>query len=198
MIHGNYFRLIDKEWIDLAEKEAANSAELTNSLQLNPTSTDYFGQVITTSIESELKLISDDLDKRWKGAIFSLKPNNLDAARHICTCSREVILQMIDLKASDELVKTGYSHVQLTYRGEPTRSLKIEYLLTLKHREEMVDFTDSNIANVLTLIRDFNDGTHSSAGKYSYNQLLKLKTRVEDSIKYLYHVSYKQFSNSSL
>ncbi|MCE7058150.1 hypothetical protein LZF95_25935 [Algoriphagus sp. AGSA1] len=178
------------EWVDLAEKEAANSAELSNSLQSNSSNTDYFGPVITTSIGSELKLISVDLDNRWKGAIFSLNPNNPDAARHFCTSSREVILQMIDLKAPDELVKNGYSLVQLTDRGEPTRRSKIEYLLTLKHREEMVDFTDSNIADVLNLFRDFNNGTHGSAGKYSYDQLLKLKTRVEDSIKYLYQVAY--------
>ncbi len=178
------------DWVDLAEKEAANSAELSNALQSSAQPNQLFGPAITTIINSELKKISEDLDNRWKGAIFSLNPHNPDAARHFCTSSREVILQMIDLKASDEEVKQRYSQVELTDRGEPTRRSKIEYLLTLKHREEMADFTDSNITDILSLFREFNNGTHGTAGKYSYDQLLKLKTRVEDSILYLYQVAY--------
>lgn len=179
------------DWIDLAEKEAANSAELSSSLQVPVESNQIFGPVITSSISYELQGISEDLDNRWKGAVFSLNPQNPDAARHFCTSSREVIIQMIDLKAPDDEVKQNYSLVKLMDNGKPTRKSKIEYLLNSKQREGLLDFTDTNIEDILNLFREFNNGTHGSAGRYSYDQLLKLKTRVEDSIKYLYQVAYQ-------
>lgn len=178
------------DWIDLAEREAANSAELSNSLQSPAESSQLFGPVITSTISYELKEISEDLENRWKGAIFSLNPNNPDAARHFCTSSREVIIQLINLKAPDDEVKRNYGSVKLTDKGEPTRRSKIEYLLHLNQRDALADFTDSNIDDVMNLFGEFNDGTHGTAGRYSYDQLLKLKTRVEDSIKYLYQVAY--------
>lgn len=179
------------DWIDLAEREAANSAELSNSLQA-PTGPNHFiGPVITSTISYELRGISEDLDNRWKGAVFSLNPHNPDAARHFCTSSREVIIQLIEMRASDEEVKLNYPSVKYADNGKPSRRSKIEYLLHQNHRDALADFTESNIEDIMILFRDFNDGTHGSAGRYSYDQLLKLKTRVEDSIKYLYQVPYQ-------
>lgn len=179
------------DWVDLAEKEAANSAELSNSLQAPVDSGKFSGPTITSSITYELKGISEDLDNRWKGAMYSLNPQNPDAARHFCTSSREVIIQLIDLKASDEVVKRNFSWVKFADNGKPSRRSKIEYLLHLNQRDALADFTESNIDDVMNLFRDFNNGTHGSAGRYSYDQLLKLKTRVEDSILYLYQVAYQ-------
>jgi len=179
------------DYVDLAEREAANSAELSNSLQAPVDSSQFIGLTITSTIIYELKGISEDLNNRWKGAIFSLSPQNPDAARHFCTSSREVIIQLIDLKASDELVINNYPSVKFADNGKPSRRSKIEYLLHLNQRDALADFTESNINDVMNLFRDFNDGTHGSAGRYSYDQLLKLKTRVEDSIVYLYQVAYR-------
>jgi hypothetical protein len=179
------------DWVDLAEKEAANSAELSNSLQAPVDSSQFSGPTITSSITYELKGISEDLDNRWKGAIYSLNPQNPDAARHFCTSSREVIIQLIDLKASDEVVKGNFPWVKFADNGKPSRRSKIEYLLHLNQRDALADFTEFNIDDVMNLFRDFNNGTHGSAGRYSYNQLLKIKTRVEDSILYLYQVAYQ-------
>ncbi|MBD3630788.1 hypothetical protein [Cyclobacterium sp.] len=178
------------DWVDLAEREAANSAELSKSLQVPAESSQFLGPAITSSISNELKGISEDLDNRWKGAIFSLNPQNPDAARHFCTSSREVIVQLIELKASDEEVKENYPRIKLTENGKPSRRSKIEYLLHRNQRDALADFTEADIEDIMLLFRDFNNGTHGSAGKYSYDQLLKLKNRVEDSIKYLYQVAY--------
>jgi hypothetical protein len=178
------------DWVDLAEKEAANSAELSNSLQAPVDPSQFSGPTITSGITYELKGISEDLDNRWKGAIYSLNPQNPDAARHFCTSSREVIIQLIDLKASDEVVIGNFPWVKFAENGKPSRRSKIEYLLYLNQRDALADFTESNIDDVMNLFRDFNNGTHGSAGRYSYDQLLKLKTRVEDSILYLYQLAY--------
>lgn len=179
------------DWIDLAEREAANSAELSNSLQAPAESNQFIGPVITSTISYELRGISEDLDNRWKGAIFSLNPHNPDAARHFCTSSREVIIQLIEMRAPDEEVRVNYPSVKFAENGKPSRRSKIEYLLHQNQRDALADFTESNIEDIMILFRDFNDGTHGSAGRYSYDQLLKLKTRVEDSIKYLYKVAYQ-------
>jgi hypothetical protein len=178
------------DWVDLAEREAANSAELSNSLQVTAESSQFLGPAITSSISYKLKVISEDLDSRWKGAIFSLNPQNPDAARNFCTSSREVIVQLIELKASDEEVKENYPRIKFSENGKPSRRSKIEYLLHRNQRDALADFTEANIEDIMLLFRDFNDGTHGSAGKYSYYHLLKLKNRVEDSIKYLYQIAY--------
>jgi len=87
---------------DLAEAEAANSARVTNALLGNSLDEDF--EVEDTTLTDELTSISDDLDQRWRGALFSLNPRNPDAARHFCTSSREVIVQMTDLRAPDSAV----------------------------------------------------------------------------------------------
>jgi hypothetical protein len=41
------------------------------------------------------------------------------------------------------------------------------------------------INDIIALFQTLNDGTHGSAGKFSTQQLLKLKKRVEDSISFI-------------
>jgi hypothetical protein len=174
--------------IDLPEKETTNSVMLYNSLMGND---EDDGQnesdLQRTVIEEQLYQTSPDLDKRWRGAIFSLNPNNPDAARHFCTSVREILIKVIDTKAPDNEVFNNFPNCQLISDGKPTRRSKINYLLSRKNLSlsTFESFVDNDVSDVIKILDVLNEGTHGEAGRFEIQQLLKLKKRVEESIMFL-------------
>ncbi len=168
-------------------QEANNSVQLFNSLN-GIDEGDYIdpSELQKTYIEEQLNRLSVDMGSRWRGALFSLNPENPDAGRHFCTSVREVYTQILEIKAPDEMVKTSFPDCEL-HQGKPNRRSKIKYILTQKslHSESFEDFVDSDIEELLSIFRTLNDGTHGSAGRFSIHQLSKLKKRVEDSIQFI-------------
>lgn len=168
-------------------QEANNSVQLFNSLN-GIDDGDYIDpeELQKTYIEEQLNKLSIDMGSRWRGALFSLNPDNPDAGRHFCTSVREVYIQMLEIKAPDEMVKSSFPDCEL-YQGKPNRRAKIKYVLTEKslHSKSFENFVDSDIDELLSIFRTLNDGTHGSAGRFSIQQLLKLKKRVEDSIQFI-------------
>jgi len=174
--------------IDLPEQETSNSVMLYNSLMGND---EDDGQVESdlqrTIIEEQLYQTSKDLGSRWRGALFSLNPNNPDAARHFCTSVREILVKVIDIKAPDTEVIQNYKNCLLNEDGKPSRRSKIGYLLSRKNISftSLENFVENDIEDILKLFRVLNDATHGHAGKFEIPQLLKLKKRVEDSIMFM-------------
>lgn len=174
--------------LDLSEQETTNSASLYNSLVGND---EDDGQreddLQKTIIEQQLYQTSQDLDSRWRGALFSLNPNNPDAAEHFCTSVREILVKILDIKAPDNDVLQIYPNCSLNEFGKPSRKSKITYLLSRRNLSltSLENFIENDIDDILKLFRVLNEGTHGHAGKFEIAQLLKLKKRVEDSIMYL-------------
>lgn len=180
------------EFLDLSERENANSLALSNTLESDSDEPNIDpSDLLRTEIDGMLQQLSPDLSNRWKGALFSLNPQNPDAARHFCTSAREVFVQILDLNAPDEKVLALTPGCETTSSGQPTRKEKIRYLLSRCGllTAEAVDFVDEDVKNVLALFRVFNDGTHGSSGKFGLNKLMSIKTRVEDGITYLFSIS---------
>jgi hypothetical protein len=181
-------------FLDLSEKENAISLETVNILEgeaeqeRSTTSEDLRA---SPEVCSMLETVSPELNNRWKGALFSLNPDNPDAARHFCTSAREVFFQILDLNAPDDSVLDQIDGCEITERGHPTRREKIKYLLMRSgiSGNSAVDFVDENVKNVLGLFRVFNDGTHGTSGKFSIEKLMAIKTRVEGGIAYLHSIS---------
>jgi hypothetical protein len=177
------------QFLDLSEKENANSLSVSNALESDERQTNpgNDGDLVSTSITGELSDISPDLDSRWKGALFSLSPMNPDASRHFCTSAREIFIQILDHFAPDTDVLTRFPQCEKTDKGQPTRRWKIKHILVNSGivSEEAVEFVDEDIKNVLQLFRVFNDGTHGSAGRFEFSQLRAIKERVESGIVYL-------------
>jgi len=171
--------------VDLAETDATNSARVANILLDNDLDRDI--EVENTTLTDELMSLSQDLDQRWRGALFSLNPRNPDAARHFCTSSREVIVQMIDLYAPDAAVLAATPECETTDTGRPVRREKINYLLARYGADQhsVRDFVDADVQDVLRLFRLFNEGTHGGAGTFNLAALRAIKTRVEGSIRLL-------------
>ena len=93
-----------QKFLDLAERETANSLDVLGALSEGPFDADSAvtaESLRDNAIGSELSEISADLDGRWRGAIFALDPRNPDAARHFCTSVREIFTQILEITAPD-------------------------------------------------------------------------------------------------
>ncbi len=174
-------------WLDLAERESANSAAVANAL-LDEAATDEAAvDPRQTEIEDQLRAISPDLDQRWRGAVFSLSPENPDAARHFCTSTREVFAQILEVTAPDESVTASDPSCERTQAGKPTRRSKIRYVLRRKgvEAESLEEFVQTDIDNIIELFNELNSGTHGHAGRFDLRQLAAIKTRAEHGILFL-------------
>ncbi|MCP4303561.1 MAG: hypothetical protein GY788_01485 [bacterium] len=184
------------ELLDLSEREAANSAEAINAL-LDPSAEHpvepdaELDQLRATSITTELAAFSADLDGRWRGALFALHPRNPDAARHFCTSAREAVGSLLALAAPDEAVKSSNPNYIKTPNGDVSRRARIHHCLALQTSDfdELVDFVEADIDNLIDLFDDFNSGTHGESGRFPLAELVALKSRVEDAIKFVYRLA---------
>ena len=173
---------------DLAEQEVANGVAVLNELLDGPVDSSVSGDELNyTLLANELAHISQDLDSRWHGAIYALNPDNPDAARHFCISTREIITEILDIGAPDVDVLARFPDCQRTDRGTPTRRAKIRHCLgrSGSTNDALENFVKANVDNVLILFKELNSGAHGPAGKYSMQQLISIKTRVEDAIRFM-------------
>ena len=173
--------------VDLAAGEAAASLRTLSAIEEDETDDRESSSLSETTIGDELSSLSDDLDARWRGALFSLSPENPDAARHFCTSAREVVVRMIDGWATDEEVLGANPNCEKLEDGTPTRRAKVRYLVSvnLGEYDSIAEFVESDVKDVLALFRVFNDGTHGRAGRFDIARLLAIKQRVEGAIVFL-------------
>lgn len=189
---GQSLNAEDRRFLDLASDEAANSAYLLNAFDGDGAPEDDLSedQLRAPSLAVELSPFGQDLVDRWAGALFALCPANPDAARHFCTSAREVVISMLDTSAPDADVFKSEPGCETTDRGAPTRRAKIAYLLRRRGpvAGELTEILNSDIDNVLSLFRTFNDGTHGHAGRFTITELTALRTRVESAVSFIHHV----------
>jgi len=177
------------DWLlDLSERETANSLEVTNLLLgADVDSQQHEDNLEHAELLDNLQKISPELDARWRGAVFALDPRNPDAARHFCTSAREIMTQILEIKAPDSEVIRYFPHCDRTDQGKPTRRAKIKFILQRNNLFEgtLEEFVDHDMENILQLFHLFNRGTHGSSGAYDIKQLTAIKKRVEDGIMFL-------------
>ena len=175
--------------LDLSEREAANNAGLMNALLGDAQMPDqaHAPNAMESPLTPILHAISSDLRDRWQGALFSLNPQNPDAARHFCTSAREIIARILHIKAPDDAVVAAMADCDRTQQGTPTRRARIRYILHLNgmDQDELETFVEADMDNVVQLFHTFNEGTHGAAGKFDFAQLQAIRKRVEDGIMFL-------------
>lgn len=198
-LHGAFVRVEAKadagvlgpQILDLTEGETANSVTVLNSLlddaQAPVAEPNALRQ---TSLQGELSEISSDLDQRWRGALFALDPRNPDAARHFCASSREILARVIESEAPDEEVLRALPRCPRTQEGRPTRRARVQFFLHRKglQDDDLEDFVERDLENVVALFNVFNEGTHGSAGTFTLGQLIAIKQRVEEAIRFLHNL----------
>ena len=179
--------------LDFAESEAANSAAALNTLLDDRRGADDAdeGRLRDTVLTTELRDIDPELDSRWRGALFSLSPKNPDAARHFCTSAREILASILTSQAPDNAVKAALPGFAPTPQGGVSRRARIHYLLgrTGDDVDGLAAFVEDDITSVITLFDDFNGGTHGPAGRLSLTQLAAIKQRVEGAIQFLHRIA---------
>jgi hypothetical protein len=174
--------------LDLSERETSNSVDVANALLGSPPDPEPSSDGLEDAqLTDELRRISDDLDDRWRGAVFALNPRNPDAARHFCTSAREIITQILETKAPDIVVIEAMPDCARTEQGKPTRRAKVKFFL---HRKGMVEetleeFVEQDMQNIVELFGIFNDGTHGTAGTFDMQTLSVIRKRVEEGIFFL-------------
>ena len=176
-----------RNFLEKIEEENANNLEVANVILNNDEINNESYSLEENIVSNKLLNISEDLDNRWKGAIFSLNPKNPDATRHFCTSTREIFIQIIDTKAKDKDVIDAFPDCEKTNNGTVSRRSKIKYLLHKKgvNDIDIENFVHTDIENILSLLYELNGGTHGQAGKYSINQLKSIKKRVENGLNFL-------------
>ena len=173
--------------LDLIEHEQANSIVTANCVD-----GDSHVEEAPNDLEigNQLALISEDLNNRWKGAVFSLNPNNPDATRHFCTSTREIFTEFLEIKAPDEEVFAYNPQCVKTEKGNASRREKIKYMMRYVDMDDsVIDFVEEDIKNILELNQLLSGGTHGPAGKFSFAKLLQVKKRVEQGIVFLCEIS---------
>lgn len=181
----------DRNLLDLAEGETANSVAALNTLLADPAEATEDGlDLQATAIGSELAEINPDLDARWRGALYALSPKNPDAARHFCTSAREMITTILELEAPDAAVKAAIPDYPKTPNGGVSRRARIQYFVQRRgdEHESLTEFVDEDINSVIALFDEFNRGTHGSAGSFSLGQLGAIKNRVEGAIRFIHRL----------
>lgn len=173
--------------IDLSEREVAHSVGVAESLMGGEQEQSPLDILEDSFISAELGQIGPDLDRRWRGALFALNPNNADAARHFCASSREIFIKILDLTAPEEAVLLANPHAARADDGRVTRRARLSYLLLRQgvQIEALEKFADADLDNVMELFRLFNDGTHGAAGTFTFTQLQAIRKRVENALQFL-------------
>lgn len=199
-LHGTFLRLeasnladrsaLHAEFVERSETEATNSLAVAHEFLTEDEGTpkDHIPESLRESgIVDDLRQLSPDLEARWAGALFALHPHNPDAARHFCTSARDTIDRILQLKAPADDVLAFDRNCELTKAGGPTRRSQIRFLLSRRGllEAEAERFASEDADNIVGLFRDFNDGTHGRPGRFVLSELLAIKRRVEESVKFL-------------
>lgn len=188
MYYGSYSVTPEQEKIfALIEKEQANSLITENYIEGDNIPE---GDIEDIEIGNKLALISEDLNDRWKGAVFALNPKNPDATRHFCTSTREIFTEFLEIKAPDKAVFANNPQCDKTERGNATRREKLKYLMrNINANESIISYVEEDIKNILELNQLLSGGTHGPAGKFTFEKLLQVKKRVEQGINFLCEIS---------
>jgi hypothetical protein len=185
---------IDAELFDMSEGEAANSAAALNALLEGPeardSAADAVAELRSTKLDGELAEIAPDCEARWTGALFALHPDNPDAARHFCTSARELLSGILTRFAPDDDVLADDPDCPKTDEGDVSRRARVRFILRSRGicDDAFEGFVDKDIDDVVRLFREFNDGTHGSAGTFGLKQLVALKIRVEDALLFVHRI----------
>jgi hypothetical protein len=181
-----------RDLLDLAEGEAAASAETLNALLTERTDEvdEEEVRLRDTTITNELLELGGDLDSRWRGALFALSPRNPDAARHFCTSTRELLTDLVDHCATDAEVLAANPNAPRTDRGNVSRRARIMHRLALRGETstELAEFVEVDVDEVIALMKESSDGTHGPVGRLDTFELKVFKARAEGVIKFLHRV----------
>lgn len=184
-----------EDLFDLSESETANSVAALNALLAEPeTDGTHHSEIPSlrgTVITDELRRYNLDLDARWRGALFSLHPDNPDAGRHFCTSAREMLSIFLESVAPDGDVLAADPDCIRSPQGSVSRRARIRFCLNRQGGFDpaLESFIEADLDNVVSLFSEFNTGTHGEAGRFDLGRLVAIKRRVEGAIQFIARIA---------
>ena len=101
-------------------------------------------------------------------------------------------LGRIERVAPDPEVLAVNPNCPRTPNGSVSRRARIHFCLARQGHdvEALAEFVDADVTNVIDLFEAFNAGTHGTAGKLSIGQLIALKERVQDAVRFVHSIAF--------
>jgi len=146
--------------------------------------------------ENEIQLsqylpkIDPGLYKMWKGAIESYNSNNSDKVRHFSASIRELYTHLMHKLAPDSEIKKWSEDAQYYHEGRPTRKARLLYICRNINNDPFNTFVKKDVDAMLAFIDIFQKGTHDIDPYFSPNHLVTIKSKAENTLKFLLEIHY--------
>lgn len=136
--------------------------------------------------ETKIKAVNGDWLVLLHGAEQSLTSRNPDKVRHTITSLRELLTQVLHLRAPDNDIKRSFPDPKYYHDGRPTRRTRIEYILVKKYdNTSLLEIIDKDIAAILELFNLYQEGTHKIVASLNDEELLFILKRTKLLIEQL-------------
>jgi len=168
------------EAISVDENITAEEELLKNEIQ-------YENEIL---LSSHLPKIDAGLYKMWKGAIEAYHSTNSDRVRHFSTSIRELMTHLMQKLAPDDEIKKWTSDPIHFFNGRPTRKARLLFICRNINNDHFNTFVKRDIDATLAFIDIFQKGTHDIDPAFSPNNLVTIKSKAENTLKFLLEIHF--------
>ncbi len=168
------------EAISIDEDITEEKESLKNEIQ-------YENEIL---LQTHLTRLDPRLYKMWKGAIEAYHSQNSDKIRQFTISIRELFSHLFRKLASDEDIKRWSTDSIYYHEGNPTRKARILYVCRNINNDPFKSFIKKDIDATIAFIDIFQYGTHNIDPAFSQNQLTTIKSKAENTIKFLLEIYF--------
>lgn len=168
------------EAISVAEDITPEEELLKNEIQ-------YENEIL---LSSHLPRIDTGLYKMWKGAIEAYNSNNSDKVRHFSTSIRELYTHLLHILAPDDAIKKWTSDPTYYHEGRPTRKAHLLFICRNINNDQFNTFVKKDVEATIAFIDIFQKGTHNIDPAFSPNHLVTIKSKAENTLKFLLEIHF--------
>lgn len=141
-------------------------------------------------LSSHLPRIDAGLYKMWKGAIEAYNSNNSDRVRHFSTSIRELYTHLFHILAPDDAIKKCTSDPTHYHEGRPTRKARLLFICRNINNDPFNAFVKKDVDATIAFIDIFQKGTHDIDPVFSPNHLVIIKSKAENTLKFLLEIHF--------
>ena len=141
-------------------------------------------------LSSHLTKLDPRLYKMWKGAIEAYNSNNTDKVRHFSISIRELYTHLIHILAPDDAIKKWSTDPTYFHEGRPTRKARLLFICRNINNGPFNIFVKKDVDATIAFIDIFQKGTHDIDPMFTPNQLLTIKSKAENTLKFLLEIHF--------
>jgi hypothetical protein len=141
-------------------------------------------------LSSHLPRIDAGLYKMWKGAIEAYNSNNSDRVRHFSASIRELYTHLFHILAPDDAIKKWTTDPTYYHEGRPTRKARLLFICRNINNQPFNTFVKKDVDATIAFIDIFQKGTHDIDPVFSPNHLVTIKSKAENTLKFLLEIHF--------